>query len=201
MTEYIYDVTDVPVSGGITPWQTIGPFFHDALAYENGPLVAAPSRPGAFTLHGYVYDGDDDPVLDALVEIWQADASGVFVERPGIFEPPDDDGFRGFGRSSTEHDGHYTFTTLKPAGVPTHDGSAQAPHVAMSVFARGMLRRVATRVYFDDEADANAADPLLCSVDASRAATLVARTDDGGYRFDVRLQGADETMFLDVAAH
>jgi protocatechuate 3,4-dioxygenase alpha subunit len=201
VTEYIYEVTDVPVSEGITPWQTIGPFFHDALAYDHGPLVVAASHPDALTVHGYVYDGDGEPVLDALVEIWQADASGRFAQRPGIFDAPAEDGFRGFGRSSTEDQGHYAFTTVKPAGVPTHDGSAQAPHLAMSVFARGMLRRVATRVYFADEADANAADPLLSSVDPSRAATLVATPDEAGYRFDVRLQGADETMFLDVAAH
>ncbi len=199
--EFIYEVTDVPVSEGITPWQTVGPYFHYALPYDGGPLVAGTSRPGAFTLHGHVYDAEGTPIPDALVEIWQADESGRFVDRPGIFDPPDDDGFRGFGRCDTDADGRYAFTTVKPAGVPTEDGAAQAPHIAMSVFARGMLRRVVTRVYFDDEAAANASDPLLSSVEASRSATLVAVSQDGGYRFDVRLQGADETVFLDVAAH
>jgi protocatechuate 3,4-dioxygenase, alpha subunit len=201
MPEFIYEVTDVPVSEGVTPWQTVGPFFHYALPYEAGSAVVGASRPGAFTLHGRVYDAEGTPIPDALVEIWQADEQGGFVAEPGIFEAPAHDGFRGFGRSATDLDGHYTFTTVKPAGVPTDDDVPQAPHIAMSVFARGMLRRVVTRVYFDDEPAANAADPLLSEVEASRAATLVAVSEEGGYRFDVRLQGADETVFLDVAAH
>jgi protocatechuate 3,4-dioxygenase, alpha subunit len=201
MTEYVYEVTDVPASHGITPWQTVGPFFHHALPYESGSMVAGADREGAFTLHGCVYDGNGDALPDALVEVWQADETGRFVSTPHIFEAPAADGFRGFGRSDTDGDGHYTFTTVKPAGVPTQDGTDQAPHIAMSVFARGMLRRVVTRVYFEDEAAANAADPLLASVDGTRTATIVARADEGGYRFDVRLQGADETVFLDVAAH
>jgi protocatechuate 3,4-dioxygenase, alpha subunit len=201
MTEYVYEVTDVPASPGVTPWQTVGPFFHYALPYDCGSLVAGGSRDGVLTLHGHVYDGNGDPLPDALVEVWQADESGSFVSTPGIFEPPAPDGFRGFGRCDTDVDGHYTFSTVKPAGVPTEDGAEQAPHIAMSVFARGMVRRAVTRVYFDDETEANAGDPLLSCVEASRSATLVATTDEGGYRFDVRLQGADETVFLDVAAH
>jgi protocatechuate 3,4-dioxygenase alpha subunit len=201
MTEYIYEVTDVPASEGITPWQTVGPFFHYALPYEEGHQVAGAARPGAFTLHGAVYDGEGNPIPDALVEIWQADETGAFVDRPGIFAAPTEDGFRGFGRSETDAEGHYWFTTVKPAPVPTADDVPQAPHIAMSVFARGMLRRVVTRVYFDDEPDTNAADPLLADVEASRSATLVATTDEQGYRFDVRVQGADETVFLDVSAH
>jgi protocatechuate 3,4-dioxygenase alpha subunit len=89
---------------------------------------------------------------------------------------------------------------VKPAGVPTEDGAEQAPHIAVSVFARGMLRRAVTRVYFDDSPE-NESDPLLSSLDAARSATLVAVSDEGGYRFDVRLQGDDETVFLDVAGH
>jgi protocatechuate 3,4-dioxygenase, alpha subunit len=201
MPEYIYEVTDVPASKGITPWQTVGPFFHYALPYDDGPAVVGASRPAAVTVHGYVYDGEGNGLPDALVEIWQADESGAFVSSPGIFEAPADDGFRGFGRSATDAEGHYTFRTVKPAGVPTEDDAAQAPHIAMSVLARGMLRRVVTRVYFDDEPDANASDPLLSAVEARRSATLVAVSDADGYRFDVRLQGADETVFLDVAAH
>lgn len=201
MTEYVYEVTDVPASEGVTPWQTVGPFFHNALPYDAGPLVAGGDRTGAFTLHGVVSDGHGDPIPDALVELWQADEDGAFVTAPGVFEAPSADGFRGFGRSATDVDGHYTFTTVKPAGVPTGNGAGQAPHIAMSVFARGMLRRVVTRVYFDDEPAANASDPLLSAVEASRAATLLAVGEEGGYRFDVRLQGADETVFLDVAPH
>jgi protocatechuate 3,4-dioxygenase, alpha subunit len=201
VSEFIYEVTDVPASQGITPWQTVGPFFHFALPYEHGSAVAGESRAGAFTLHGHVYDGEGAGLPDALVEIWQADEQGHFVSDPGILEAPAPDGFRGFGRAATDENGHYSFTTVKPAGVPTEDGAAQAPHVAMSVFARGMLRRAVTRVYFDDEAEANSSDPLLSSLDAARAATLVAVPDEDGYRFDVRLQGDDETVFLDVAGH
>jgi len=201
MTEFIYEVTDVPVSEGPTPWQTVGPFFHYALPYDEGPSVAGRSRRGAVTLHGHVYDGHGDPVPDALVEVWQADERGVFVDEPGIFAAPAPEGFRGFGRCPTDAQGHYTFTTVKPAAVKTADGADQAPHIAMSVFARGMLRRVVTRVYFDDESEANATDPLLSSLDRSRSETLVAVSEEGGYRFDVRLQGDAETVFLDVSAH
>ena len=201
MTEFIYEVTDVPASEGATPWQTVGPFFHFALPYESGSAVAGASRAGAITLHGTVYDGEGNGLPDALVEVWQADESGSFVEEPGIFSAPTDDGFRGFGRAATDGDGHYSFTTVKPAGVPTEDGATQAPHIAMSVFARGMLRRVVTRVYFDDVP--RRTHPTRCS---PRSRRLVPRPswpsrDEGGYRFDVRLQGDDETVFLDVAGH
>jgi protocatechuate 3,4-dioxygenase alpha subunit len=201
VTEYVYEVTDVSASEGVTPWQTVGPFFHYALPYPDGELVAGASRAGAITLHGYVYDGEGAGLPDALVEVWQADESGAFVDAPGIYAAPVGDGFRGFGRAATDQDGHYTFTTVKPAGVPTEDGAEQSPHIAMSVFARGMLRRVVTRVYFDDETAANAADPLLTSVEPGRVPTLVAVSAQGGYRFDVRLQGDGETVFLDVSAH
>jgi protocatechuate 3,4-dioxygenase alpha subunit len=201
MPEYVYEVTDVPASEGPTPWQTVGPFFHYALPYPAGGSVVGRARPGAFTLHGHVYDGEGTPVPDALVEVWQADEEGHFHDAPGVYAEPAGDGFRGFGRAATDTDGHYQFTTVKPAGVPTEDGAAQAPHVAMSVFARGMLRRVVTRVYFDDEQAANAEDPLLTSVDPDRRATLVAGSEEDGYRFDVRLQGDGETVFLDVSAH
>jgi protocatechuate 3,4-dioxygenase, alpha subunit len=200
-SQYLYEVTDAPASEGITPWQTVGPYFHYALPYESGPQVAGSSRSGAFTLHGYVYDAEGTPIPDSLVEIWQADESGRFVDEPGIFEAPGAEGFRGFGRCDTDAEGHYAFTTVKPAAVPTEDGVDQAPHIAMSVFARGMLRRTVTRVYFDDEAAANASDPLLSSVGAPRSTTLVAASDERGYRFDVHLQGAEETVFLDVSAH
>ncbi|MGZ4426379.1 MAG: protocatechuate 3,4-dioxygenase subunit alpha [Nocardioidaceae bacterium] len=194
-----YPVTDVPASPGLTPSQTVGPFFHYALPYDEGSAVAGASRPGAFTLSGTVYDGAGAPVPDALVEVWQADEHGGFVTEPGIFAAPAADGFRGFGRSATDEAGHYAFVTVRPAAVPTTDGVPQAPHVAMSVFARGMLRRVVTRVYFPGE-PANATDPLLAAVDQARRGTLVATPVEGGYRFDVHIQGDHETVFLDVFA-
>jgi protocatechuate 3,4-dioxygenase alpha subunit len=193
--EPTYPVSTVPASPGVTPSQTVGPFFHAALPYESGSSVVGTSRPGAVTLHGRVYDGQGDPVPDALVEVWQADESGAFATEPGILSAPAADGFRGFGRCPTDPEGRYAFTTVRPGAVPTLDGTPQAPHVAMSVFARGMLRRVVTRVYFE-----TADDPLLSSLPDDRAATLVAVAEDGGYRFDVHLQGPHETVFLDVFA-
>jgi protocatechuate 3,4-dioxygenase alpha subunit len=200
MSEYTYEVTDVAASPGQTPSQTVGPFFHYALPYDAGPRVAGPDRPLAFRLSGRVVDGEGDGVPDALVEIWQADEQGRFVTEPGVYAEVAGAGFRGFGRCATDPDGWFELRTVKPGCVPTVEGRQQAPHIAMSVFARGMLRRVVTRVYFDDEADANAADPLLASVDEERRATLVATGTDDGYRFDVHLQGDDETVFLDVGA-
>jgi protocatechuate 3,4-dioxygenase alpha subunit len=198
MSEYVYEVTDVAASPGLTPSQTVGPFFHDALPYPHGASVAGAGRDGAVRLTGRVLDGQGSPLPDSLVEIWQADEQGRFVEESGIYDEPAAGGFRGFGRCATDADGCYEFRTVKPGAVPTRDGTAQAPHIAMSVFARGMLRRVATRVYFPDEAAANRADPLLTTVPEDRRATLVASAVDGGYRFDVRIQGDDETVFLDV---
>ena len=190
--------TGSQTTAGLTPSQTVGPFFHYALPYDAGPRLVAEGADGAVRLSGVVLDGEGAPIPDALVEIWQAGADGSFPEEPGVYDEPT--AFRGFGRCATDADGGYEFVTLKPAGVPTLDGTAQAPHIAMSVFARGMLRRAVTRVYFGDEAEANAADPLLQEVPDDRAATLVAAWVDGGYRFDVRIQGDQETVFLDVFA-
>jgi protocatechuate 3,4-dioxygenase alpha subunit len=188
----------VTASPGLTPSQTVGPFFHDSLPYEHGPRVAGHSRSGAVRLVGRVLDGDGNGVPDAMVEIWQADENGEFVETPGIYELLSGSGFRGFGRCPTDGSGLYEFLTVKPGPVPTADGVPQAPHIAMSVFARGMLRRVATRVYFPDED--NTSDPLLAALPDDRRATLVADPDEDGYRFDVRIQGDQETVFLDVFA-
>ncbi len=193
---FTYPVSGVEASPGLTPSQTVGPFFHDALPYASGPSVVGAGRPGALTLHGHVYDGDGAPVPDALVEVWQADEQGAFNEHPGIYDAPSDDGFRGFGRCPTDADGRFAFTVTLPGAVPTAQGVPQAPHVAMSVFARGMLRRVVTRVYFADSPD----DPLLSGLDEARRRTLIATPEQEGYRFDVRIQGADETVFLDVFA-
>jgi protocatechuate 3,4-dioxygenase alpha subunit len=190
---FSYPVTDVTASPGPTPWQTVGPFFHNALPYAAGPQVAGTSVPGRIRLAGAVYDGEGEPIPDALVEIWQPDQAGRFVTSPGIYAVPED--FRGFGRSATDS-GEYEFFTVKPGAVPTIDGRSQAPHIAMSVFARGMLRRVVTRVYFpEDQLDA---DPLLGSLPQDRRASLVATPAPDGYRFDVYLQGDSETVFLDV---
>lgn len=185
-------------SPGPTPWQTVGPFFHYALPYEAGTQVAGAQRSGSIRLGGRVFDGAGTPIPDSMVEIWQPDESGAFVDTPHIYEVPEPDGFRGFGRCATGTDGEYEFHTVKPSAVPTVDGREQAPHITMSVFARGMLRQAVTRVYFDDEAAANADDPLLAGLEPTRRTTMVAARTGEGFRFDIRLQGDDETVFLDV---
>ena len=170
-----------------TPSQTVGPFFAVALPWPDGPYAAPEGTPGAVWLRGRVADGDGRAVPDALVETWQADPPAIAS------------GFRGFARCPTDADGWYAILTLKPGTVPGPEGSVQAPHVDVSVFARGLLNRVVTRIYFPDEEAANAADPVLSAVDdAGRRATLVAERADGGYRFDVRLRGERETVFFDV---
>jgi protocatechuate 3,4-dioxygenase, alpha subunit len=181
---------------GTTPSQTIGPFFAMALPWPDGPFVVAEGTPGALWVRGRVLDGAGEPVPDALVETWQADPAGRF-------DHPDDPrggagGFRGFGRCPTDADGRYGILTLKPGPVPGPDGSTQAPHLDVSVFARGLLNRVVTRAYFADEAAANAADPVLAGLGDADRATLVAEASADGYRFDVHLQGDRATVFFAV---
>jgi protocatechuate 3,4-dioxygenase alpha subunit len=170
-----------------TPSQTVGPFFNIGLpGKEHSELVAD----GGLRIEGAVYDGEGEPVVDALIEIWQADQSGRY--------PDGSTSFRGFGRCETDEHGRYWFVTVKPGQVSAPGGGMQAPHINVSVFARGLLKRVPTRIYFPDEAEANAADPVLASVDPERRPTLVAREDGDVLRFDIHLQGDDETVFFDV---
>jgi protocatechuate 3,4-dioxygenase alpha subunit len=180
---------------GRTPSQTIGPFFGFALPWSDGPFVVPQGTPDAIRLGGRVLDGAGQPIPDALVEIWQADPNGHF-DHPD--DPERSTDFRGFGRSATDDDGRFEFVTLKPGRVPAADGSLQAPHIDVSVFARGLLTRLVTRIYFADEVEANAGDPILALVgDPAARATLVAREAAGGYAFDIRLQGDGETVFFD----
>ena len=172
-----------------TPSQTIGPFFHDALLREDLTKLVDPDHPEAIEIKGAVYDGAGEPVPDAMVEITQAGAVGC----------QGSEGFPGFGRSGTDEHGRFSFTTLKPCPAQGPDGTIHAPHANVTVFARGLLRQVVTRVYFPDE-EANAADPVLASIeDRALRDTLCARDEgDGSYRFDVRLQGEGRTAFFDV---
>jgi protocatechuate 3,4-dioxygenase alpha subunit len=149
---------------------------------------------------GYVSDGEGAPVVDAMIEIWQANAAGRYAHPEDTrSEVPLEEGFDGFGRAITDDDGRYELLTVKPGPVPGRNGTMQAPHIDMSVFARGLLKRLVTRVYFPDEAEANAADPVLSSVEAADArAGLVAVEEDGGLRFDIKLQGDRETTFFAV---
>jgi protocatechuate 3,4-dioxygenase, alpha subunit len=178
-----------------TPSQTVGPYFHIGLPYEDGPRLAS----GGIRIGGRVFDGQGEPVDDAVVEIWQANAGGRYDHPEDTREEvPRTEGFRGFGRCATDGDGRYAFATVKPGPVPHPDGGMQAPHVEVAVFARGLLKQVVTRIYFPDEPDANDADPVLTSVERERRPALVAQEDDGVLRFDVHLQGERETPFFDV---
>jgi protocatechuate 3,4-dioxygenase alpha subunit len=189
---------------GITPSQTVGPFFHFSLTptdYEFRGIVGdnliTPDAVGApIRIAGRLIDGAGDPVPDAIIEIWQADGAGRYAGN----EPRANTSFKGFGRAATGKEGAFGFTTIKPGTVPGPDGRPQAPHVNVGVFARGMLKRLFTRIYFDDE-PANPSDPILALVPAERRATLMARRDgisDGLalFVFDIRLQGDGETVFF-----
>ena len=179
-----------------TPSQTIGPFFHDALLERDLTELVSPDHPGAIRIIGVVYDGAGDPVPDAMVEISQGGPISP-GENPNAF----DGGFSGWGRSGTADGGRFSLITLKPAPVPAADGTPQAPHINVVVFARGLLRQVFTRLYFPDEGEANAGDPVISSIDdAGLRETLIARDEGSGtYHFDIRLQGENQTAFFEFA--
>jgi protocatechuate 3,4-dioxygenase, alpha subunit len=157
-----------------TPSQTVGPFFAIGLSWERGHLVVPIGTEGAVVLAGQIYDGEGTPMPDALVETWQVD-----------------DHFSGFGRSGTDADGRWAVLTRKP-----EPQGGQAPHVALTIHARGLLRHVHTRLYFADEPERNAADPVLNALDAEARATLIARPADDGYVLDINMQGPHATAFL-----
>ena len=177
-----------------TPGQTIGPFFGYALPFDGDNQLVPFGSPGAIRLHGLVTDGAGAPVPDALLEIWQADADGVVPTVTGSLHR-DGATFTGWGRASTDRDGRYSFITVKPGvteGVP-------APFFAMTVFARGLLNRLFTRAYLPGE-HLNA-ERLLASLPDERRDTMIAVTDQQGLRFDIRLQGDGETVFLRFPGH
>jgi protocatechuate 3,4-dioxygenase alpha subunit len=166
-----------------TPSQTVGPYFAIALPWADGPFAVADGTPGAIWIRGRVFDGAGEPVTDALIETWQPPPHGPPVA-----------GFRGFARSATDGVGRWAVLTLKPRAAPN-----EAPSIDLLVFARGLLKPIATRVYFADEVAANAADPVLGAIgDAQQRASLVAERCPDGYRFDIHLQGPNETAFFDV---
>lgn len=190
---------------GITPAQTVGPFFSYALTPKDFPLdelvtddLVTPDAAGQrIRITGQVFDGDGMPVPDAFLEIWQADDAGNYANTP---PKGANSRFLGFGRAPCDAAGRFTVTTIKPGAVRELDGRLQAPHLNVAVFARGLLKHLFTRVYFADD-PANASDPILILVPPERRATLIARKvkEDGGsidYAFDIRLQGANETVFF-----
>jgi protocatechuate 3,4-dioxygenase alpha subunit len=188
---------------GQTPSQTVGPFFHSGLPWKGGAnLVHGPSLPGGapqgevIELGGRVIDGNGSPVPDALLEIWQANAAGRYASaadarEENLLDPQ----FIGFGRAATSKDGEWRFRTIRPGRVPGRDGALQAPHIALSVLGRGLLKRLATRIYFADCLD-NALDAVLGRVPAERRGTLIAQPHNGGWRLDIVLQGPRETVFF-----
>ena len=186
-----------------TPGQTVGPFFHYALPYAGVRDLVAPGTPGAVLLHGTVRDGAGAGIPDALVEIWQADAEGRVLRTPGSLRR-DGHTFTGWGRSTTDRTGRFTFTTLEPGAV-----EGRAPFFAVTVFARGLLNRLFTRAYLP--LDGREPDALLAGL-GDRAETLICRRDESGLRFDIRIQagsadgaaddtGAGETVFLTYPGH
>ena len=194
---------------GITPSQTVGPYFAYGLTpnkkYDwkdtfSNNLVTPDASGQRIRIEGRIFDGDNQPINDSMLEIWQADAQGRYAS-PADTRGRPNSSFKGFGRVGTDADGAFSFETIKPGAVPDPDGKMQAPHIVMAVFARGMLRQSYTRIYFAGEA-ANADDPILALVPAERRATLIAKhaVKDGHpvYTFDIHMQGDDETVFFEV---
>jgi protocatechuate 3,4-dioxygenase alpha subunit len=180
-----------------TPGQTVGPFFHYALPFPGDRELVPLGSAGSVRLHGYVYDGDSLAVPDALVEIRQADPAGVVPRIEGSLRRRGAP-FTGWGRSSTDPTGHYWFNTAEPGPIRP-EGAA---FFAVTVFARGLLNRLFTRIYLPADDAVLGRDPLLSGLDADTRARLVAvREDDGGLRFDVHLQGPLETVFLVYPGH
>jgi protocatechuate 3,4-dioxygenase, alpha subunit len=186
------------VSLHATAWQTVGPFFSLGLGWlERKDLAPAGVAGERFSLEGRVLDGDGRPVPDALIEIWQANRHGRYAHPEDTQEKPLDPAFQGYGRGATDAEGRFGFRSVKPGPVPGPDGKAQAPHLAVSVLMRGLLRRLVTRVYFPDE-PANADDFVLVLVEPARRPTLIARRlAPGRLQWDVVLQGPAETVFFD----
>ena len=201
----------------LTPSQTVGPYFAYGLTPKgrcqwdpNGSyswketvgdnLVTADATGEKIRIEGRITDGDGAPINDAMIEIWQADAQGRYASPYDSRALPNTQ-FKGFGRSATDKDGVYSFDTIKPGAVPGPNGKNQAPHIVVAVYSRGMLRQVYTRLYFADD-PANANDPILALVPEDRRGTLLAGKQASGgqtvYRFDIRVQGENETVFFEI---
>ncbi|WOF43053.1 protocatechuate 3,4-dioxygenase subunit alpha [Sphingopyxis indica] len=212
-----------PALFGQTPPQTVGPFFHYGLPWKGGADLMGKSDAGArpdlfpeahyvlnrssptgipqgeaIEVAGCVYDAQGRIVPDAMIEIWQANAAGRYASREDARENvPLDPHFIGFGRSATTTEGVYRFRTIRPGRVPGPGNSLQAPHIALSVFARGVLKRLVTRLYFAD-GEGNDVDPILSLVSDARRDTLIARLRDRVWWLDIRFGGEGETVFFDL---
>jgi len=187
---------------GQTPTQTIGPFFGPALIRPGLEMMVRPATRGErVIIEGRVLDGERAAVTDAMIEIWQANAEGRYDHPEDTQEKLLDAHFHGFGRTATDDAGWYRFHTIKPGPVPGIGAALQAPHINVAIFARGLLKRLATRIYFHDER-LNASDPVLTTVPPERHGTLIANTSASSpvltLRFDIVLQGDNETVFFDI---
>ena len=208
-----YDVRERNVSAGpaaraLTPSQTVGPFFHDCLLRTDATydtLAGDDASGQRIHVHGRVLDGDGTPVPDAVLELWQADDHGVY-HHPADPRWTRPTSFSGFGRVGTDEDGRFAFTSVLPGRVPGHGDELQAPHISITVFARGLLNHLFTRMYFPDEPSNDTDQTLLC-VPAHRRPTLIARAASPVdstvgvrvFEFDIVLQGRDETVFFAIA--
>jgi protocatechuate 3,4-dioxygenase, alpha subunit len=184
-----------------TPWQTVGPYFSIGSTRGNCDSLAPPGVAGRhIVIAGCVLDGDGVPVPDSLLELWQANSYGKYAHPEDTQDKPIEPGFRGYGRIPTDDDGKFRFSTIQPGPVPGPDGKPQAPHIEVSVFARGLMRRLVTRIYFPDEDAANETDFALSRVEPHRRRTLIARKvprQAAQFEWNVILQGAGETVFFD----
>ncbi|HEY6302983.1 MAG TPA: protocatechuate 3,4-dioxygenase subunit alpha [Terriglobales bacterium] len=184
-----------------TTSQTVGPFFKIGFEWLNCDNLVGEGVSGErVTIQGRVFDGDGVPVPDAILEIWQANARGKYDHPEDTQDKPLESGFKGYGRVPVTEEGMFRFATIKPGPVPGPNGKEQAPHLAISVFMRGVLRRLVTRIYFPDE-PRNAADFILDLVEPSRRSTLIAKKTAGApgtLEWNVVLQGPDETVFFDL---
>jgi protocatechuate 3,4-dioxygenase, alpha subunit len=180
-----------------TSSQTIGPYLHIGMDWLVNPDFAAPGVAGErISVTGRVIDGDGNPVNDAMLEIWQANSRGRYAHPEDARELPLDEGFSGWGRVTTDDSGRFRFNTIKPGRVPAADGGQQAPHLNVTIFMRGMLKQLVTRMYFDGD-PANTHDPVLASVPPERRGTLIAKAADGGaHEWNIVLQGRGETVFF-----
>ena len=181
-----------------TSSQTIGPYLHIGMTWAVGEDFAGPGVAGErIRVSGRIVDGDGNPVDDAMLEIWQANAHGRYAHPEDPRDLPLDDGFTGWGRVVTDKDGRFAFATIKPGRVPATDGNLQAPHLNVTIFMRGLLKQLVTRIYFAGDA-ANASDPVLARVSDARRDTLLAKGSADRLTWNVVLQGRGETVFFDL---
>ena len=213
---------------GQTPWQTTGPFFHFGMPWKGGADLTGDSALGSrpdliqpqhdyaiaqkpsdrastqgqrIEIFGHVWDNKGSPIIDCLIEIWQANAAGRYAHpEDRRDEVARDPAFLGFGRTASDRDGGYRFRTIRPGRVPGPGNTLQAPHIALGIMGPGFLKRLSTRIYFPDTPE-NAEDPILNIVPEERRSTLISINPPNApnlYCFDIRLGGANETVFFDV---